>query len=85
MDSLERMAAKLGLSRELERMVLSGVSELQLLDFFTLAYVEFLKDHRVALLSAFFQSRSGDAAKDRGFMPIQAANIITDANFFHDS
>ena len=85
MDSLELITAKLGLTREYKGMVLSGIPEIEILDFMTLSYVEFLKKHRTDLLSAFIGSRSGDAEKDRGLIASQMASIITDWNFFHDA
>jgi len=85
MDSLELITAKLGLTAEYKNMLLSGIPEIQILDFMTLSYVEFLKKNRSDLLSAFIESRSGDAEKDRGLIASQMASIITDWNFFHDA
>ena len=85
MDSAQAIANKLGLGDEYRKMKLSGVSELQRLDYITAAYVEFLKESRIQMLASLIESKVANGEYDRNLLISQIADILTDANFFHDS
>ena len=83
MDSAQIIAEKLGFGDEYLRMKLSGISEIQRLDFITTALVEFLKENRVQMLASLIDSKVGNG--DRDLLVAQVAGILTDANYFRDS
>ena len=54
---MERLVKKLGLMREYQGMILSGVGEQQRLDFISLAYIQFLEKNRDEQIWALINSK----------------------------
>ena len=84
MDSAQAIANKLGLGDEYQQMIVSGVSELQRLDYITAAYTEFLREQRVQMIAALLESRVKSGC-DRGLLVDQISAILTDSRYYRDS
>ena len=76
MDSALLVAKKLGIGSEYQKMIISGISELKRLDYVTSAYVEFLRESRITLLSSLFESKVAKGEYDRNLLISLTGQLI---------
>jgi len=72
---------KVGLPGVVEKMQMSGVSELEILDFSTLTYIELLRESRAHLIKALVESTELSEPE----MALYKTAILRDSRFFYDS
>ena len=84
MDSAQIIANKLGIGAAYRQMAISGVSELQRLDYITAAYAEFLREQRVQMIAGLLESRAKSGC-NRGLLVDQISAILTDSRYYRDS